>query len=80
MRRSKHASYEFLLMSSAQALWGLVVWHLSSQLINSFNKAESAVFQVQSMLPDEFQFFSLIARFLGILANQSLTSTESTNV
>jgi len=33
-----------------------VVWHLSSPLMDSFNKTDAAIFPMQAMLPEGFQF------------------------
>jgi len=47
-------------------------WHFSFPLMNSFNKTEAAIFDLQSMLPEEFPFSNINLTFfvgLNILIN-----------
>ena len=45
-----------------------VVWHLSLQLMNSFNKTEAAIFPMQAMIPFDFPF-SQITVFVSLLTD-----------
>jgi len=42
------------------------VWHLSLELVNSFNKTKAAIFPTQAMLPKVFPFLSDLCSILQL--------------